>query len=98
GMDRQTLRDWVIRYNEYGVDGLCDRWNGGPPPLLTVGEQGGLVARGFAGPDPGEGGFLGFTRGGLRGVVEKKFCEGSDPTSDGGDTRASGLGGAKGAR
>ena len=36
GMDRQTLRDWVIRYNEYGVDGLCDRWNGGPPPLLTM--------------------------------------------------------------
>ena len=25
GMDRQTLRDWVIRYNEEGVDGLRDR-------------------------------------------------------------------------
>ena len=24
GMDRQTLRDWVIRYNEAGVAGLCD--------------------------------------------------------------------------
>jgi transposase len=23
GMDRQTLRDWVIRYNEHGVAGLC---------------------------------------------------------------------------
>jgi transposase len=22
GMDRQTLRDWVHRYNEAGVDGL----------------------------------------------------------------------------
>ena len=22
GMDRQTLRDWVIRYNEHGVAGL----------------------------------------------------------------------------
>ena len=21
-MDRQTLRDWVIRYNENGIDGL----------------------------------------------------------------------------
>jgi len=21
GMDRQTLRDWVIRYNEHGLDG-----------------------------------------------------------------------------
>ena len=25
GMDRQTLRDWVIRYNEHGIDGLLDR-------------------------------------------------------------------------
>jgi transposase-like protein len=24
GMDRQTLRDWVIRYNENGIDGLLD--------------------------------------------------------------------------
>jgi len=24
GMDRQTLRDWVIRYNTYGLDGLAD--------------------------------------------------------------------------
>jgi hypothetical protein len=25
GMDRQTLRDWVIRYNAEGVAGLSDR-------------------------------------------------------------------------
>lgn len=25
GMDRQTLRDWVHRYNEVGVDGLVSR-------------------------------------------------------------------------
>jgi transposase len=25
GMDRQTLRDWVHRYNERGVDGLASR-------------------------------------------------------------------------
>src|SRR5215471_13230522 len=24
GMNRQTLRDWVIRYNEHGLDGLAD--------------------------------------------------------------------------
>src|ERR1700741_266618 len=40
GMDRQTLRDWVIRYNEHGVAGLSDRWSGGRPPLLTPGGQG----------------------------------------------------------
>ena len=25
GMDRQTLRDWVIRYNEHGIDGPSPR-------------------------------------------------------------------------
>ena len=35
GMDRQTLRDWVVRYNEHGIDGLADRWGDGRPPTLT---------------------------------------------------------------
>jgi transposase len=30
-MDRQTLRDWVIRYNAHGVAGLTDNWQGGRP-------------------------------------------------------------------
>lgn len=34
GMDRQTLRDWVIRYNDEGVDGLCDRPRSGRPAQL----------------------------------------------------------------
>ena len=25
GMDRQTLRDWVLRYNAHGLDGLADQ-------------------------------------------------------------------------
>ena len=25
GMDRQTLRDWVLRFNQAGVEGLRDR-------------------------------------------------------------------------
>ena len=29
GMDRQTLRDWVIRYNTHGLDGLSDCWGDG---------------------------------------------------------------------
>ena len=30
GMDRQTLRDWVHRFNEAGPDGLLDHWSKGP--------------------------------------------------------------------
>jgi hypothetical protein len=36
GMDRQTLRDWVIRYNEDGLDGLADRARDGRPPKLDA--------------------------------------------------------------
>jgi transposase len=38
GMDRQTLRDWVIRYNAHGVDGLGDRWGAGRPTAVSEGE------------------------------------------------------------
>jgi transposase len=35
GMDRQTLRDWVHRFNEAGVAGLRDRARPGRPCLLA---------------------------------------------------------------
>lgn len=34
-MDRQTLRDWVIRINERGIDALIARKPPGPKPKLT---------------------------------------------------------------
>jgi transposase len=34
-MDRQTLRDWVHRFNAEGPDGLIDRTAPGRPPKLT---------------------------------------------------------------
>ena len=39
GMDRQTLRDWVHRYNESGMEGLKSRTSPGrtrPPPTEGV--------------------------------------------------------------
>jgi hypothetical protein len=30
GMDRQTLRNWVQRFNAAGLDGLLDNWTSGP--------------------------------------------------------------------
>ena len=35
GMDRQTLRDWVHRYNAEGLAGLYDCPHLGPKPRLT---------------------------------------------------------------
>jgi transposase-like protein len=37
GMDRQTLRDWVHRFNESGVDGLIARKPPGPKPVARPG-------------------------------------------------------------
>ncbi len=36
GMDRQTLRDWVHRYNAHGVEGLRDAPREGRPPALSA--------------------------------------------------------------
>ena len=52
GMDRQTLRDWVIRYNGHGLDGLYDCWGDGRPPRLEPQEQAELIRIVLAGPNP----------------------------------------------
>src|SRR5215471_5842176 len=36
GMDRQTLRDWVIRFNDQGADGLVNIPSPGVPPKLDA--------------------------------------------------------------
>src|SRR2546429_7728504 len=36
GMDRQTLRDWVIRFNDQGPDGLINIPSPGVPPKLEA--------------------------------------------------------------
>jgi transposase len=83
GMDRQTLRDWVIRYNEHGIAGLADAWKGGRPPLLTIDEQAELLAIVLAGPDPEKDGFCAFTRDDLVAIARKKFGKSMHPASMG---------------
>ncbi len=52
GMDRQTLRDWVHRYNDAGIDGLKSRSSPGRIPLLTDEQKAELKALVIEGPDP----------------------------------------------
>ena len=52
GMDRQTLRDWVIRFNAEGVDGLRDQPRSGRRPWMSEGQQATLKAIVLRGPDP----------------------------------------------
>jgi transposase len=51
-MDRQTLRDWVHRYNADGVPGLTSRVGAGPLPLLNEAQMAELRELVVNGPDP----------------------------------------------
>jgi transposase len=52
GMDRQTLRDWIHRYNASGVEALVSRKSPGATPKLTQAQMSELHALVIAGPDP----------------------------------------------
>ena len=50
-MDRQTLRDWVHRYNNDGIAGLSNRYSAGPMPLLNLEQKAELAQMVREGPD-----------------------------------------------
>ena len=52
GMDRQTLRDWVHRYNDVGIEGLKSRKSPGREPYLTTPQMAELRELVIKGPDP----------------------------------------------
>jgi transposase len=62
GMERQALRDAVVRYNAEGLAGLHDRPKGRPPRRLTPEEEADLVAAILRGPDPEVDGCCAWTR------------------------------------
>jgi transposase len=58
-MDRQTLRDWVIRYNDQGIAGLSDLpKRGGAAPKLSAEERAVLTEWVQRGPDLAEDGVV----------------------------------------
>ena len=73
GMDSQTLRDWVHRFNEAGMDGLTNRKGAGRPRLLSdeqMKELGEIVE---TGPDPAVDGVVRWRRIDLKRVIEERF-------------------------
>ena len=73
GMDRQTLRDWVHRYNEAGVDGLISKPLPGPEPKLSEVQMQELRALVVAGPDPAAHEVVRFRCIDLRDEVSQRF-------------------------
>jgi transposase len=51
GMNRQTLRDWVHRYNADGLAWLANRHGSGPPPRLSAAQEATLAGWVEEGPD-----------------------------------------------
>ena len=81
GMDRQTLRDWVLRYNADGIAGLCDRWGKGRPSRLEPHEQAELTQIILRGPDPEAYGISAYTRDDLVRIAEQRFGKSFHPAS-----------------
>ncbi len=73
GMDRQTLRDWVHRYNEEGIAGLFDRRGGGARPRLSLEQQAQFVAWVEEGPDPEKDGVVRWRCVDLQARIEAEF-------------------------
>jgi len=57
-MDRQTLRDWVHRYNAHGIAGLSDAHRSGRPPALSPDQMEALKGLVLAGPALAEDGVV----------------------------------------
>ena len=74
GMDRQTLRDWVHRYNAEGLPGLRDRpGERGPKRRLTVAQEAELADLVRRGPDRAVHGVVRWRRADLARVIAERF-------------------------
>ena len=80
-MDRQTLRDAVVRYNAKGLEGLHDRPKGYSPRRLTADEEAALAAVIIAGPEPERDGVCAWTRADLCRWLEERFAKTYHPSS-----------------
>src|SRR5918998_18229 len=73
GMDRQTLRDWVHRFNEHGPEGLLDGWSKGPAPRLSAEQRAEIAQLVETGPDRAVHGVVRWRRIDLQRVIVERF-------------------------
>ena len=82
GMDRQTLRDWVHRFNASGPEGLIDSWTEGPKPRLSAEQLAAFAKIVEAGPEREKDGVVRWRRIDLKRVIAARVL---------GDTRLARL-------
>ena len=73
GMDRQTLRDWVHRYNSDGLAGLENKMPPGRSSKVSSEQKQGLIALVEAGPQAGKDKVTRWRRVDLRDRLERDF-------------------------
>ena len=73
GMDRQTLRDWVHRYNAEGLAGLSNHRGAPRPRRLDPDQRSELTAWLEAGPDPAVDGVVRWRRQDLQARIAERF-------------------------
>lgn len=73
GMDRQTLRDWVHRYNAEGLEGLHNRTAPGAKPKLSPEQEHAVAELVRNGPDLAEHGVVRWRRVDIARVIEQRY-------------------------
>src|ERR671917_487790 len=73
GMDRQTLRDWVHRFNAHGPEGLKDHWANGSVPRLSPEQRAELAELVETGPDRAVHGVVRWRRVDLQRLIAERF-------------------------
>jgi len=73
GMDRQTLRDWVHRFNALGPEGLLDNRTEGPKPRLSEEQLAQFAKIVEAGPDREKDGIVRWRRVDLKRIIAERF-------------------------
>ncbi len=74
GMDRQTLRDWVHRYNADGIAGLRDARRAGRKPALSLPQLAELKELVLAGPDLARDGVVRWRCIDLKAVIQERYA------------------------
>jgi transposase len=82
-MDRQTLRDWVIRFNADGPAGLIDKASPGRPAKLTPAQKQEVRQWVEEGPGPHDPRLVRWRRADLAGMVRDQFSLDCHPTTIG---------------
>ena len=72
-MDRQTLRDWVHRFNEKGPEGLINGKAPGPTPKLSLEQKQELKRIVESKPDPATDGVVRWRCVDLRRIIMERF-------------------------